>query len=69
MKKYLSILSVPAINAGAILYAQLPAFGIFEELFKLMVLMATFIFTVVRIVVTIKQHIGSGNKIKSRESE
>ncbi len=61
MKKYLSILSVPAINAGAILYAQLPAFGIFEELFKLLVLMATFTFTVVRIVVTVKEYLKRGN--------
>ena len=64
MKKFVSILSVPAINAGALIYAQLPAFGLFEEVFKLLVLIATFIFTVVRIVVTIKEHIKSGNNNK-----
>ena len=64
MKKFVSILSVPAINAGALIYAQLPAFGLFEEVFKLLVLIATFIFTVVRIVVTIKELIKSGNNNK-----
>ncbi len=57
MKKYLSILSVPAINAGALIYAQLPAIGIFEEMFKLLVLIATFTFTVIRIVVTVKDYL------------
>ena len=65
MKKFISIISVPAINAGALIYAQLPAFGIFEQLFKLLVLMATFIFTVVRIVVTLKDH----RRAKGQNSE
>jgi len=62
MKKFVSILSVPAINAGALIYAQLPTFGLFEEIFKLLVLIATFIFTVVRIVVTLKAYIKGRNK-------
>ena len=62
MKKFVSILSVPAINAGALIYAQLPAFGLFEEVFKLLVLIATFIFTVVRIVVTLKAYIKGRDK-------
>ncbi len=65
MKKFISILSVPAINAGALIYAQLPAFGIFEEVFKLLVLLATFIFTVIRIVVTLKDHLRRDSEINS----
>jgi len=63
MKKYISILSVPAINAGALIYAQLPAFGLSEQIFKLLVLIATFVFTVVRIVLTVK------NYLRDRESK
>ncbi len=62
MKKYLSILSVPAINAGALIYAQLPAFGLTEEIFKLLVLIATFVFTVIRIVVTVKEQVKKRSK-------
>jgi hypothetical protein len=49
MKKYLSFLSIPALNVGTIIYAQLPAFDLSEEIFKLLLLIATFLFTVVRI--------------------
>ena len=63
MKKFISIITVPAINAGALLFAQLPSFDLFEEIFKLLVLIATFTFTVIRIVVTLKDHIkGKTNK-------
>ena len=50
MKKYMSLVSVPAVNIGAFLYAQIPAFGIIEEVFKILVLAASFVFTVFRIV-------------------
>ncbi len=63
MKKFISIFTVPAINAGALIYAQLPAFGIFEEVFKLLVLIATFTFTVIRIVVTLKDYFRRDSKI------
>jgi len=49
MKKYFPLFSVPALNLGAIVYAQLPSFGLIEEIFKLLLLIATFIFTVVKI--------------------
>ena len=50
MKKYISLVSVPAVNIGAIVYAQLPAIGMLEEIFKLLVLAASFVFTVFRII-------------------
>jgi hypothetical protein len=54
MKKYLSLLSLPAINIGAIFYAQLPAFDLFEEIFKLLLLIATLLFTVAKIIYLLK---------------
>lgn len=54
MKKYLSLLSLPALNFGTIVYAQLPAFDLFEEIFKLLLLIATFLFTVARIIYLVK---------------
>ncbi len=50
MKKYMSLVSVPAVNIGAFLYAQIPAFGMIEEIFKILVLAASFVFTVFRII-------------------
>ncbi len=55
MKKYFSFLSVPALNVGTIVYAQLPALDFFEEILKLLLLIATFVFTIVRIVVLLQE--------------
>ncbi len=54
MRKLVSVLSVPAVNLGTIVYAQLPTFDLFEQIFKLLLLIATFIFTLIRIFVLLK---------------
>lgn len=61
-KKYFSSFSVPAFNLGAIVYAQFPSFALIEEIFKLLLLIATFIFTVVKIYLLIL------NEVKSRKN-
>lgn len=49
MKKDISFLSLPAFNIGAIIFSQIETIGILDEIFKLLLLIATFIYTVVRI--------------------
>jgi hypothetical protein len=62
MKKYISFLSIPALNVGTIVYAQLPALDLFEEILKLLLLLATFIFTIVRIYILLR------NKQKEKDT-
>ncbi len=61
-KKYFSYFSVPTFNIGICAYAQIRSFGLVEEIFKLLLLIATFIFTVVKIYLLIL------NELKSRKN-
>ena len=49
MKKYLSDFSIPAFNFGAIFFAEIPAFGVLEEICKLLLMYATLAFTIIKI--------------------
>jgi len=62
MKKYFSYFSIPTFNIGICAYAQIPSFGLTEEIFKLLLLIATFIFTVIKIYLLIL------NEVKSRKN-
>lgn len=62
IKKYFSYFSIPTFNISIFAYAQIPSFGLIEEIFKLLLLIATFIFTVVKIYFLIL------NEIKSRKN-
>ncbi len=61
MKKYFSLLSVPALNIGAVIYAEIPSFSVLEEIFKLLALAASLVFTVFRIVKLLRD-LRSNNK-------
>ena len=54
MKKYFSDISVPAFNFGAIFFADIPSFGLLEEICKLLLMIATLVFTIVKIVKLLK---------------
>lgn len=60
--KYFSYFSIPTFNIGICAYAQIPSLGFIEEIFKLLLLIATFIFTVVKIYLLIL------NELKSSKS-
>ena len=49
MKKYLSDFSVPVFNFGALAFAEAPSLGLVEEICKLLVMLATLVFTIVKI--------------------
>ncbi|HCY76094.1 MAG TPA: hypothetical protein DHV28_09255 [Ignavibacteriales bacterium] len=61
IKKYFSYFSIPTFNIGICAYAQIPSFGLIEEIFKLFLLIATFIFTVVKIYFLILNELKSRN--------
>lgn len=54
IRKYFSYFSIPTFNIGIFAYAQIPSFVLIEEIFKLLLLIATFIFTVIKIYFLIK---------------
>lgn len=62
LKKYFAYFSIPTFNIGIFAYAQIPSFDLVEEIFKLLLLIATFIFTVVKIYLLIL------NEVKSRKN-
>ena len=66
LKKYFTYFTVPIINIGTYTYAQLPSLLFLENFFKPLLLIATFIYTLIKIYLLILNHIKSRTVVNNK---